>query len=63
MIFLALSIAAYRISLRGPGAELEGGVKRPLPSPALHGKHRSPARRGLYEDILPNEFLVTKRVI
>ena len=26
MIFDALSNAAYRLSLRGPGAEIEGGV-------------------------------------
>ena len=26
MIFDALSNAAYRVSLRGPGAEIEGGV-------------------------------------
>ena len=44
-MFDALSIAADRVSLRGPGAELEGGVKR-LP-PARHVKHRPPARRGL----------------
>ena len=29
MIFGALSNAAYRVSLRGPGAELEGGVQTP----------------------------------
>ena len=47
IIFDALSIAAYRMSLRGPGAELEGGVK--TTPPVRHGKHRPPARRGLYE--------------
>ena len=44
--FYALSIAVYRTSLRGPGAELQGGVKTPL-LPARHGKHRPPARREL----------------
>ena len=29
IIFDALSIAAYRVSLRGPLAELEGGMKTP----------------------------------
>ena len=28
-IFDGLLIAAYRVSLRGPGAQLEGGVKTP----------------------------------
>ena len=32
IIFYVLSIAAYRMSLRGPGHGLEGGVKRPPPS-------------------------------
>ena len=32
MIFGALSNAAYRVSLRGPGAELEGALKSPPPS-------------------------------
>ena len=31
MIFDALSISAYRVSLRGPGAELDGGLKSPPP--------------------------------
>ena len=29
MIFGALSNTAYRVSLRGPGAELEGDLKSP----------------------------------
>ena len=29
MIFYALSNAAYRVSLRGPGAEIEGGGFNP----------------------------------
>ena len=33
MIFDALSNAAYRVSLRGPGAEIEGGS---LNSPPIH---------------------------
>ena len=31
MIFDALSNAAYHVSLRGPGAELEGALKSPPP--------------------------------
>ena len=31
MIFGALLNAAYRVSLRGPGAELEGALKSPPP--------------------------------
>ena len=44
IIFAALSITAYRVSLRGPGAELEGGVK---PPPQHDPENRPPARRGL----------------
>ena len=33
MIFDALSNAAYRVSLRGPGAEIEGGVLNNPPPP------------------------------
>ena len=40
IIFDALSIAVYRVSLRGPGAELEGGRENAPPPPAQHGKHR-----------------------
>ena len=46
MIFDALSNAAYRVSLRGPGIEIEGGVST-TPPPAGGGKSRSPAGRGL----------------
>ena len=45
MIFDALSNAAYRVSLRGPGAEIEGGSQPP--PPAGGGKSRGPAGRGL----------------
>ena len=31
MIFDALSNAAYRVSLRGPGAEIEGGSQQQQP--------------------------------
>ena len=44
MIFDALSNAAYRVSLRDPGAEIEGGFSTP---PAGGGKSRGPAGRGL----------------
>ena len=49
VIIYVLSVAAYRVSLYGPEAELGGAWKRPPPSPppARHGKHRPPARRGL----------------
>ena len=46
IILDALSIVAYGVSLRGPGAELEGGREN-APLPARHGKHRPTARRGL----------------
>ena len=41
MIFDALSIAAYRMSLRGPGAELDGGIQTPPTQPV---RRRAPAR-------------------
>ena len=44
MIFGALSNAAYRVSLRGPGAQLEGLSRAP---PSDGGKTRDPAGRGL----------------
>ena len=34
MTYVALSNAAYRVSLRDPGAELEGDVQTPPPGPA-----------------------------
>ena len=46
MIFGALSNAAYRVSLRGPGAEIEGGLSR-APPPSGGGKSRGPSGRGL----------------
>ena len=46
MISDALSNAAYRVSLRGPGAEIEGGSQQP---PAGGGKSRGPAGRGCEE--------------
>ena len=50
MIFRELSNAAFRFSLRRPGAEIMGGgaFKRPPPPPpAGGGKSRGPAGRGL----------------
>ena len=46
MIFDALSNAVYRMSLHGPGAELDGGgvFKHPF---ARRVRHRAAARRGL----------------
>ena len=41
IIFDALSIATYRVSLRGPGAELEGNVKT---APQHDTENRPPAR-------------------
>ena len=49
MIFDALSNAAYRVSLRGPGAEIEGGGFSTT-TPAGGGKSRGPAGRGLKDD-------------
>ena len=46
MIFRELSNAAFRFSLRRPGAEIMGGVQTP-PPPAGGGKSRGPAGRGL----------------
>ena len=46
VIFDALSNAAYRVSVRGPGAELEGGLQN-TPSSIGGGKFRRPAGRGL----------------
>ena len=47
MIFDALSNAAYRMSLHGPGAELDGGVQTPPPLAARRARRRAAARRGL----------------
>ena len=48
MIFRELSNAAFRFSLRRPGAEnMGGGVQTPPPPPAGGGKSRGPAGRGL----------------
>ena len=44
MIFSALSNAAYLVSLRGPGAEIEGVSQEP---PSGGGKSRGPSGRGL----------------
>ena len=46
MIFGALSNAAYRVSLHGPGAEIEGGGSQE-PPPSGGGKSRGPSGRGL----------------
>ena len=40
-------MAAYRVSLRGPGAELEGGVKPPPPRQHDTENTGLIARRGL----------------
>ena len=49
MIFRELSNAAFRFSLRRPGAEIMGGgVQTPPPPPAGGGKSRGPAGRGLW---------------
>ena len=45
MIFVTLSNAAYRLSLRGPEAEIEGGLSRGPPSGGE--KSRGPSGRGL----------------
>ena len=45
MIFEVLSNAAYRVSLPGPGAELDGALRSP---PTISGgKSRGPAGRAL----------------
>ena len=50
IIFDALSNAAFRVSLRGPGAELEGGVfKHPPPSRAWKSRTPSRARVSSYQ--------------
>ena len=49
MIFDALSNAAYHLSLRGPGAEIEGGSHPPSSG---GGKSRGPAGRGLIIDFI-----------
>ena len=46
MIFRELSNAAFRFSLRRPGAEIMGGAFK-RPPPAGGGKSRGPAGRGL----------------
>ena len=48
-----LSNAAYRVSLRGSGAEIEGGGFSP---PAGGGKSRGPAGRGLIIDLYLFKF-------
>ena len=52
MIFDELSNAACRLSLGGPGAELEGGVFKHPPPPARRRWRRAPARRGLWKFVL-----------
>ena len=49
MIFRELSNAAFRFSLRQPGAEIMGGGVQTPPPPAGGGKSRGPAGRGLNE--------------
>ena len=57
MIFGALSNAAYRVSLCGPGAEIEGGSQ---PPPAGGGKSRGPAGRGdnIYSGFYDKSFFI-----
>ena len=45
LLILTLLNAVYRVSLHGPGAELDRGVTPP--PPVLHGKFKPPARRDL----------------
>ena len=49
MIFDGFSNAAYRhrVSLRGPGAELDGGLNNSPPHPSGGGKSRGPSGRDL----------------
>ena len=47
IIFDALSIAAYRVSLRGSGAELEGGVKTPPQHDTENKGHQHRAGYGI----------------
>ena len=47
MIFRELSNAAFRFSLRRPGAEIMGGAFKRPPPPAGGGKSRGPAGPGL----------------
>ena len=44
MIFDALSNAAYRVSLRGPGAEIERGLNTPPPQQVVENLEPSRAR-------------------
>ena len=48
MIFVALSNATYRVSLRSKGSELDGDVKVQTPL-ARRVWRRAPARRGLVQ--------------
>ena len=50
MIFRELSNAAFRFSLRRPGAEIMGGALKRPPPPAGGGKSRGPAGRGIIGD-------------
>ena len=62
MIFRELSNAAFRFSLRRPGAEILGGGCSNAPPPAGGGKSRGPAGRGLAgRDLLsaPNFHLLS----
>ena len=60
MIFRELSNAAFRFSLRRPGAEIMGGGGRSNapPPPAGGGKSRGPAGRGLKCKMPPSEGMM-----
>ena len=56
MIFRELSNAAFRFSLRRPGAEIMGGGRSNAPPPpAGGGKSRGPAGRGLIHEQEKNQ--------
>ena len=59
MIFRELSNAAFRFSLRQPGAEIMGGAFK-RPPPAGGGKSRGPAGRGLSVTML-SAAVITNR--
>ena len=61
MIFRELSNAAFRFSLRRPGAEIMGGRSNVPPPPAGGGKSRGPAGRGLTRAVRANARRRTRR--
>ena len=63
MIFREPSNAAFRFSLRRPGAEIMGGAFKRPPPPAGGGKSRGPAGRGLIAMIDDgNEIQLWRRI-